>query len=65
MSKSRRVPSLEHRAPIYVDRRGDYIDIQQPRGERTTYTPEEARAIAEEILDAAAAADSDGREEGE
>lgn len=57
MSKSRSVTSLEHRAPIYIDPRGGYVDIQQARGERTKYTPEEARALAAEILEAADAVD--------
>jgi hypothetical protein len=53
MSKSRSVTSFEHRAPIYIDPRGGYVDITQPRGDRTKYTPEEARALAAEILAAA------------
>jgi hypothetical protein len=57
MSKSRSVTSLEHRAPIYIDPRGGYVDIQQARGDRTKYTPEEARALATEILEAADAVD--------
>lgn len=59
MSKSGRVTSLEHRAPIYVDPRGGYVDIKQTHGDRTKYTPAEARDIAEEILDAADAAEAD------
>jgi hypothetical protein len=57
MSKSRSVTSLEYRAPIYIDRRDGYVDIQQARGDRTKYTPEEARALAAEILEAADAID--------
>ncbi|WP_276257408.1 hypothetical protein [Haloglomus litoreum] len=53
MSKSQRVTSLESRAPIYIDRRDGYVDIQQTYGDRTKYTPEEARDIAAEILEAA------------
>jgi hypothetical protein len=53
MSKSRSATSLEHRAPIYIDPRERYVDITQPRGDRTKYTPEEARRLAAEILAAA------------
>jgi hypothetical protein len=66
MSKSRRATSLEHRAPVYVDPRGGYVDIQQTHGDRTKYTPDEARAIAFEILEAAdAVGDSVGGDPGE
>lgn len=44
---------LEHVAPVYVDTREGYVDIEQTRGDHTLYTPEEAREIAEEILAAA------------
>ncbi|WP_254822474.1 hypothetical protein [Haloglomus halophilum] len=53
MSKSRSVTSLEQRAPIYIDPRERYVDITQPRGDRTKYTPAEARRLAAELLAAA------------
>ncbi|WP_254830871.1 hypothetical protein [Haloglomus salinum] len=59
MSKSRSVTSLEHRAPIYIDPRGGYVDITQPRGDRTKYTPAEARRLAAEILAAADEVEAD------
>lgn len=48
---------LEHVAPIYVDVSGDYIDIRQAHGDYTLYTPEEARELAHELLEAADAAE--------
>jgi hypothetical protein len=47
---------LEHVAPIYVEERNGYVDIQQPSGDPTLYTPAEARDVAREILAAADAA---------
>lgn len=60
MSRSNRVEPLEHRAAIFVEEGGGYVDIQQEFGDHTKYTPDEARRIAEEILDAADAAEHDG-----
>jgi hypothetical protein len=44
---------LEHVAPIYVEERNGYVDVQQPSGDPTLYTPTEARDIAREIMAAA------------
>lgn len=60
MSKSDPVTPIEHRAAIFVDQTGGYVDIEQEFGDHTRYTPEEARDIAEEILAAADAAEADG-----
>lgn len=51
---------LEHVAPVYVDVEGAYVNVEQTHGERTLYTPEEAREIATELLDAAAEAETAG-----
>jgi hypothetical protein len=51
------VAPLEHVAPIYVEERNGYVDVQQPSGDPTLYTPDEARDIAREILAAADAAE--------
>lgn len=58
MSKPDSVTPLEHRAPVYVEQEGGYVDIQQPFGDHTKYTPTEAREIAAELLAAAAAAET-------
>lgn len=47
------VPPLEHRAFFDIDTQRGYVRIDQSVGDRTLYTPEEARDIAESILDAA------------
>lgn len=60
MSKADQPRSIEHRAAIFVEKSGGYVDIQQEFGDRTKYTPAEARRIAEEILDAADEATADG-----
>lgn len=60
MSKSDRVEPIEHRAAIFVEEGGGYVDIQQEFGDHTKYTPDEARRIAEEILEAADTAAQDG-----
>jgi hypothetical protein len=44
------VPPLEHTAFFDIDRREGYVKIDQSWGDRTLYTPEEARAVAESIL---------------
>lgn len=55
------VQPLERTAPIYVDPADGYVDIRQPSGDPTLYTPEEARDIAQDIL---AAAEESEREAG-
>jgi hypothetical protein len=60
MSKSDQPHSIEHRAAVFVEESGGYVDIRQEFGDHTKYTPAEARRIAEEILTAADAAGSDG-----
>jgi hypothetical protein len=47
------VPPLEHTAFFDIDRREGYVKIDQSWGDRTLYTPEEARAVAESILEMA------------
>lgn len=42
---------------MYVEESKGYVDIQQTRGDHTLYTPDEAREIAREIMEAADAAD--------
>ena len=56
------VHPLERTAPVYVEATEGYVDIRQPKGDPTLYTPEEARDIARDILAAADA--SDRNEEG-
>ena len=51
------VQPLERTAPVYVESTGDYVDIRQPSGDPTLYTPEEAREIAQDILTAAEASE--------
>lgn len=51
--QDRQVTPLEHVAPVYVETREGYVDLQQAHGDHTLYTPEEARNIAREILEAA------------
>ena len=53
----REVPPLEHRAHFDIDVDEGYVHIEQSWGDRTLYTPDEARELAEEI---AAAADRAG-----
>lgn len=60
MSKSDPVTPIEHRAAVFVEQRGGYVDIEQEFGDHTQYTPEEAREIATEILEAADRAEADG-----
>lgn len=60
MSSSDDARSIEHRAAIFVEEGGGYVDIQQEFGDHTEYTPDEARRIAEEILAAADAAERNG-----
>lgn len=52
------VPPLEHRAYFDIDVAEGYVDIEQSWGDRTLYTPAEAREIAAEIEDAAERAQS-------
>ncbi|MEF8842699.1 MAG: hypothetical protein V5A62_13915 [Haloarculaceae archaeon] len=47
------VHPLERTAPVYVEATDGYVDIRQPKGDPTLYTPEEARDIARDILAAA------------
>ena len=47
------VPPLEHRAYFDIDVDEGYVHIEQSWGDRTLYTPEEARELAEEIEAAA------------
>ncbi|MEF8774883.1 MAG: hypothetical protein V5A43_00060 [Haloarculaceae archaeon] len=47
------VPPLEHRAHFDIDVDEGYVHIEQSWGDRTLYTPEEARELAEEIATAA------------
>jgi predicted dehydrogenase len=49
------VQPLERTAPVYVEAADGYVDIRQPEGDPTLYTPEEARDIARDILAAAEA----------
>lgn len=51
--QDRHVTPLEHVAPVYVETREGYVDLQQAQGDYTLYTPQEARDIAREILEAA------------
>lgn len=57
------VQPLERTAPVYVEATDGYVDIRQPKGDPTLYTPEEARDIARDILAAAGATErgSEGR----
>ena len=57
------VQPLERTAPIYVEASNGYVDIRQPKGDPTLYTPEEARDVARDILAAADASErgEDGR----
>jgi hypothetical protein len=48
-----KVHPLERTAPVYVEATDGYVDIRQPQGDPTLYTPEEARDIARDILSAA------------
>lgn len=52
-NQDRQVTPLEHVAPIYIDTRDGYVNLEQTKGDHTLYTPGEAREIAREILDAA------------
>jgi hypothetical protein len=47
------VPPLENTAFFDIDTRQGYVRVDQSRGDRTLYTPDEARDIAEAILEAA------------
>jgi hypothetical protein len=57
------VPPLEHRAYFDIHVAEGYVDIEQSWGDRTLYTPEEAREIAAEIERAADRAQSGNGEE--
>lgn len=59
---SHTVPPLEHRAYFDIDVREGYVDIEQSWGDRTLYTPEEAREVAAEIEAAADRAEESVRE---
>jgi len=48
-----RVPPLEHTAFFDIDTRDGYVHIDQSWGDQTLYTPEEARDIAESIIEMA------------
>ncbi|MFC7142040.1 hypothetical protein ACFQMA_19660 [Halosimplex aquaticum] len=47
------VPPLEHTAFFDIDTRDGYVRIDQSWGDQTLYTPEEAREIAESIIEMA------------
>ena len=51
------VHPLERTAPVYVEATDGYVDIRQPQGDPTLYTPGEARDIARDILAAADASE--------
>lgn len=51
------VQPLERTAPVYVEATEGYVDIRQPKGDPTLYTPEEARDIARDIITAADASE--------
>lgn len=53
MEENQRVAPLEHVAPVYVETRDGYVDIQQAHGDKTLYTPAEARDLAADIREAA------------
>jgi hypothetical protein len=55
-SISTSVPPLEHTAFFDIDERDGYVKIDQSWGDQTLYTPEEARDIANAIVEAADAA---------
>jgi hypothetical protein len=59
MSSTDGPTSLEHRAAVFVESTGGYVDIQQEFGDHTRYTPDEARRIAREIVAAADAAEQE------
>lgn len=63
MAESETPTPLEHVAPVYVDVEGAYVNVDQTHGERTLYTPAEARELAAELLDAADAAEAGGDDE--
>jgi hypothetical protein len=44
---------LERVAPVYVEVRNGYVDVQQLQGDPTLYTPGEARELARELEAAA------------
>ncbi|GGN89930.1 MULTISPECIES: hypothetical protein [Haloarcula] len=47
-----RVPPLENTAFFSIEADDDYVRIEQSLGNQVLYTPEEARDIAQSILDA-------------
>lgn len=49
---SLRVPPLENTAFFSIEDEDDYVRIEQSLGNQVLYTPNEARDIAEAILDA-------------
>lgn len=48
-----KVPPLDNTAFFDIDTREGYVRVDQSLGNRTLYTPEEARDIAESIIEAA------------
>jgi len=56
-----RVPPLENTAFFSIETDDDYVRIEQSLGNQVLYTPEEARDIANSILDAADEATADDR----
>jgi hypothetical protein len=46
------VPPLEHTAFFDIDTTDGYVRIEQSLGDQTLYTPDQARDIAESILEA-------------
>ena len=53
------VPPLENTAYFAIETDDGYVRIKQSVGNQMLYTPDEARDIAESILDAADEAESD------
>ncbi|WP_254271391.1 hypothetical protein [Haloarcula marina] len=54
--RSIRVPPLENTAFFSIEADDEYVRIEQSLGNQVLYTPEEARDIADAILDAVDAA---------
>jgi len=49
---SLRIPPLENTAFFSIETDEEYVRIEQSLGNQVLYTPDEAREIAESILDA-------------
>jgi len=57
-SDGQEVPSLENTAFFDIDTRRGYVRVDQSWGDKTLYTPDEAKDIAEAILAAAEEAET-------